>query len=211
VARWALEPRTDASLAIRAWDFKSRIARPLLAGRVASNGHASASRTPIANWARRRAAAAWGDTEFPHIPTWAVLVWDDLHRGSRWRMFLTNHVATLVAIDFFAVPTLTGRILFVFVVLRHHRRRIVHVNVTAHSTAAWTTQVDRQERHRRETVSVDPGVSKTRNFRAVAPSTMTAPSASIVGVWIGRPFRTVPFLLARSSISAPCSLIVMRA
>ncbi|MEP7308573.1 MAG: integrase core domain-containing protein [Acidobacteriota bacterium] len=40
----------------------------------------------------------------------------------------------------FAVPTLTGRILFVFVVLHHHRRRIIHVNMTDHPTAAWTAQ-----------------------------------------------------------------------
>jgi putative transposase len=57
-----------------------------------------------------------------------------------WRTFLTNHVATLVSMDFFAAPTLTGRTLFVFVVLHHHRRRIVHVNVTDHPTAAWTAQ-----------------------------------------------------------------------
>jgi putative transposase len=57
-----------------------------------------------------------------------------------WRTFLTNHVATLVSIDFFTVPTLTGRVLFVFVVLMHHRRRIVHVNVTEHPTAAWTAR-----------------------------------------------------------------------
>ena len=57
-----------------------------------------------------------------------------------WRTFLTNHVATLVSIDFFTVPTLTGRVLFVFAVLMHHRRRIVHVNVTEHPTAAWTAQ-----------------------------------------------------------------------
>ena len=42
--------------------------------------------------------------------------------------------------DFFTVPTVTGRILFVFVVLLHHRRRIVHFNVTAHPTAVWTAQ-----------------------------------------------------------------------
>src|SRR6202165_258604 len=47
-----------------------------------------------------------------------------------WRTFLTNHLATLVSVDFFAVPTLTGRVLFVFIVLLHHRRRIVHVNIT---------------------------------------------------------------------------------
>src|SRR5437762_5183854 len=57
-----------------------------------------------------------------------------------WRTFLTNHVSTLISIDFFTVPTVTGRVLFVLVVLMHHRRRIVHVNVTEHPTAAWTAQ-----------------------------------------------------------------------
>jgi putative transposase len=57
-----------------------------------------------------------------------------------WRTFLTNHVATLVSMDFFTVPTVTGRVLFVFVLLAHHRRRIVHFNVTEHPTAAWTAQ-----------------------------------------------------------------------
>ena len=57
-----------------------------------------------------------------------------------WRSFLTNHVAQLASVDFFTVPTVTFRILFVFVGLSHARRRIVHVNVTAHPTAAWTAQ-----------------------------------------------------------------------
>ena len=57
-----------------------------------------------------------------------------------WRTFLTNHVAALGSIDFFTVPTVTGRVLFVFVVLLHHRRRIVHFNITEHPTAAWTAQ-----------------------------------------------------------------------
>jgi hypothetical protein len=47
-----------------------------------------------------------------------------------WRTFLENHLGSTVAIDFFAVPTLTCRILFV--VLAHDRRRILHVNVTQH-------------------------------------------------------------------------------
>ena len=46
----------------------------------------------------------------------------------------------LASVDFFTVPTATFRVLFVFVVLSHDRRRIVHVNVTAHPTAAWTAQ-----------------------------------------------------------------------
>jgi putative transposase len=44
------------------------------------------------------------------------------------RTFLTNHVSQLASIDFFTVPTATFRVLFVFVVLSHHRRRIVHLN-----------------------------------------------------------------------------------
>jgi hypothetical protein len=47
-----------------------------------------------------------------------------------WRTFLENHVADLASIDFFTVPTATFRILYVFVVLRHDRREIVHFNVT---------------------------------------------------------------------------------
>ncbi len=57
-----------------------------------------------------------------------------------WRTFLTNHVRDLVSIDFFTVPTARLRVLFVLVVLAHHRRHVVHFNVTEHPTAAWTTQ-----------------------------------------------------------------------
>jgi putative transposase len=57
-----------------------------------------------------------------------------------WRTFLTNHVGQIVAADFFVVPTATYRLLFVLVLLAHDRRRIKHVAVTAHPTAAWTAQ-----------------------------------------------------------------------
>ena len=57
-----------------------------------------------------------------------------------WRTFLANHVDQIVAADFFVVPTVTYRLLFVLVILAHQRRRIVHVAVTAHPTAAWTAQ-----------------------------------------------------------------------
>src|SRR4030081_1165038 len=57
-----------------------------------------------------------------------------------WRTFLTNHVAALVSMDFFTVPTFTGRVLFVLVLLAHHRRRIVHLAITEHPTATWTAQ-----------------------------------------------------------------------
>jgi len=57
-----------------------------------------------------------------------------------WRTFLTNHVKELVSADFFVVPTATFRLLFVFVILSHDRRRPVHFAVTSHPTAEWTAQ-----------------------------------------------------------------------
>jgi len=57
-----------------------------------------------------------------------------------WRTFLDNHVRDLVSLDFFTVPTVGLRVLFVLVVLAHHRRRVVHFNVTEHPTAHWTAQ-----------------------------------------------------------------------
>ncbi len=57
-----------------------------------------------------------------------------------WRTFLENHVADLVSVDFFVVPTATFRVLYVFVVLLHRRRQVVHFNVTASPTAAWAAQ-----------------------------------------------------------------------
>jgi putative transposase len=57
-----------------------------------------------------------------------------------WRTFLANHVRDLVSLDFFTVPTARLRVLFVLVVLAHHRRRVVHFNVTEHPTAHWTAQ-----------------------------------------------------------------------
>ena len=53
-----------------------------------------------------------------------------------WRTFLANHVSQLASVDVFTVPTATFRVLFVFVVLSLDRRRIVHLNVTAHPTSA---------------------------------------------------------------------------
>ena len=57
-----------------------------------------------------------------------------------WRTFLDNHLQTLVSVDFFVVPTVMFKVLFVFVVLAHERRRVVHINVTDAPTAQWTAQ-----------------------------------------------------------------------
>lgn len=57
-----------------------------------------------------------------------------------WKTFLHNHVGQAVSMDFFTVPTVTLKVLFVFIVLEHNRCRVMHFNVTDHPTAAWTTQ-----------------------------------------------------------------------
>ena len=49
-----------------------------------------------------------------------------------WRTFLTNHLEQMASMDFFTVPTATFRVLFVFIVLSHDRRRVMHFNVTDH-------------------------------------------------------------------------------
>ena len=53
---------------------------------------------------------------------------------------MSNHATDLAAIDFFTVPTATCRVLSCFVVLRHDRRRVAHLNVTDSPSAAWTAQ-----------------------------------------------------------------------
>jgi len=57
-----------------------------------------------------------------------------------WRAFLRNHTKQLIAVDFFTVPTVTFRALFVFVVLAHERRRVLHFAVTDAPSAHWAGQ-----------------------------------------------------------------------
>jgi putative transposase len=57
-----------------------------------------------------------------------------------WKTFLRNHLGQMVSIDFFTVPTITMKVLFVFIVLEHRRREVLHFNVTEHPSAAWTSQ-----------------------------------------------------------------------
>lgn len=57
-----------------------------------------------------------------------------------WRTFLDTHLGSLVSVDFFVVPTVMFKVLFVFVVLAHDRRRVVHINVTDTPTAQWTAK-----------------------------------------------------------------------
>jgi transposase InsO family protein len=56
-------------------------------------------------------------------------------RSQTWKTFLRNHSAGIGAIDFLIVPTAGFRLLFVLVILRHQRRRLISLSVTAHPTA----------------------------------------------------------------------------
>jgi transposase InsO family protein len=60
--------------------------------------------------------------------------------AATWRAFLKNHIKDIVTVDFFVVPTVRNQVLFVFLVLAHERRRVLHFNVTTNPTAAWTGQ-----------------------------------------------------------------------
>jgi len=57
-----------------------------------------------------------------------------------WGPFIRNHLAGTLAIDFLTVPTVTFDVLYVFFVLSLERRRVLHVNVTAHPHAGWAAQ-----------------------------------------------------------------------
>jgi hypothetical protein len=57
-----------------------------------------------------------------------------------WMMFIRNHAADMIAIDFFVVPTVRFHILFVFLILAYDRRRVLHFNITSNPSAHWTAQ-----------------------------------------------------------------------
>ena len=55
-----------------------------------------------------------------------------------WRTFLKNHATAIASVDFFTVPTAMFWVFYVFLVLSHERRRVIHFNVTDSPTAQWT-------------------------------------------------------------------------
>lgn len=82
------------------------------------------------SWASLSARPAWPNTWFG--------------AADRRPTFLNNHVKDLVSVDFFTVSTIRFQVLYVFLVLTHERRRVVHFNATAHPTAEWTAQQSRE-------------------------------------------------------------------
>jgi putative transposase len=129
----------------RFWSWKSRpIGRPALAPELVALIEQMSRENPL--WSRRRIAyelAKLGhrvdkDTVAKYMPK-------PPRRPRRppsqaWKTFLRNHLAGTIAIDFLTVPTVTFDIVYVFFVLSLERRRVLHINVTAHPYAAWTAQ-----------------------------------------------------------------------
>ena len=75
-----------------------------------------------------------------YLPESPVAPGDNRRRDQRWSTFLKNHAAAIIACDFFVVASATFRIYYVLVVMEHASRRIIHLNVTSHPTAAWILQ-----------------------------------------------------------------------
>ena len=92
-------------------------------------------------WGSPRIQAELAKLGIP-LSDWTIRKYRPRKRRSSqsWKTFLRNHVEELVAVDFFTVPTAACGVLFVFLVLAHHRRKILHFNVTDSPSAAWTAQ-----------------------------------------------------------------------
>ena len=54
-----------------------------------------------------------------------------------WRAFLRRHAPDIAAMDLFIAPTIGFDLLYVFVIVRLERRKLVWINVTPHPTAEW--------------------------------------------------------------------------
>jgi putative transposase len=64
----------------------------------------------------------------------------DPGKQQRWATFLRNHKHGITAMDFFVIPTVGFRLLYVWFIIDHSRRRIIHFNVTRNPTAQWVIQ-----------------------------------------------------------------------
>jgi transposase InsO family protein len=64
----------------------------------------------------------------------------DPGKQQRWMAFLRNHKDGITAMDFFVLPTVGFRLLYVWFIIDHGRRRIIHFDVTANPTAPWVIQ-----------------------------------------------------------------------
>jgi transposase InsO family protein len=64
----------------------------------------------------------------------------DRGKQQRWMTFLRNHKDVIAAMDFFIIPTVGFRLLYIWFIIDHGRRRIIHFNVTTNPSEQWVIQ-----------------------------------------------------------------------
>jgi putative transposase len=129
----------------RFWAWRSRrVGRPPLAPEIVALIVRMARENPL--WSRRRIATELAklghnmgkDAVARYMPRCAER--PPRPPSPTWGTFIRSHAVGTIAMDFFTVPTVTFRVLYVFFVLSLERRRVIHVNVTEHPTAEWAAQ-----------------------------------------------------------------------
>jgi len=62
------------------------------------------------------------------------------NNGQNWKTFLKNHSKEIISIDFLTVPTVNLKLLYVLIVIEHHRRMLIYFNIITNPTAEWCLQ-----------------------------------------------------------------------
>ena len=123
------------------WISKRGPGRP----RISAEVQALIERFALENgWGARKVHAELGKLGFTvslaTVSRYIPKMPPDRGKQQRWMTFLRNHKDSIAAMDFFVVPTAGFRVLYVWFVIDHGRRRIIHFNVTTNPTARWVIQ-----------------------------------------------------------------------
>jgi putative transposase len=133
------------------WRWKSKSGRPSLPQDIQALIRRMALENPM--WGQERIAnelllklglRVSPRTVRKYMPSHCVGSPGKRYHSQRWSTFIRNHAKGIVACDFRVAVTLTFRVLYIFVVIEHGSRRLLHINVTAHPTAPWTMQQFRE-------------------------------------------------------------------
>src|SRR5262245_26405153 len=133
------------------WRWKSKLGRPALRRDLQALIRRMALENPT--WGQERIAnelllklglRVSPRTVRKYMPSHCVGGPGKGYQSQRWSTFIRNHAKGLIACDFCVAVTATFRMLYVFVVIEHSSRQLLHVNITAHPTAQWTIQQFRE-------------------------------------------------------------------
>jgi putative transposase len=124
----------------RTWKSRRRVGRPTVPHEIRTLIRTMSAANPLWGAPRIHGELLKLGMEISQASVAKYMVRRRQPPSQTWRSFLSHHIGQIVAADFFVVPTATYRLLYVLIVLAHDRRRILHVAVTDHPTAAWTAQ-----------------------------------------------------------------------